>query len=41
MPWSYLPHTAEDRKAMLAAVGVNEVQDLFADIPANLRLNRR
>jgi len=40
MPWSYLPHTAEDRKAMLAAVGVNEVQDLFADIPANLRLNR-
>ncbi|CQR73035.1 hypothetical protein SOV_48190 [Sporomusa ovata DSM 2662] len=22
MPWSYLPHTPQDRKAMLTAVGV-------------------
>ena len=40
MPWSYLPHTGEDRKAMLAAIGVGTVEDLFADIPADLRLNR-
>ena len=41
MPWSYLPHTSEDRKEMLAAIGVNAVDDLFADIPADLRLNRQ
>lgn len=40
MPWSYLPHTDEDRKAMLQAIGVNEVGDLFVDIPAELRMNR-
>ncbi|SDD60281.1 aminomethyl-transferring glycine dehydrogenase subunit GcvPA [Sporomusa acidovorans] len=40
MPWSYLPHTPEDRKAMLAAIGVDGVEELFADIPADLRLNR-
>ena len=40
MPWSYLPHTDEDRKAMLQAIGVNEVRDLFVDIPAELRMNR-
>jgi glycine dehydrogenase subunit 1 len=40
MPWSYLPHTEEDRKAMLAAIGVEKTEDLFADIPADLRLNR-
>ena len=39
MPWSYLPHTPEDRKTMLAAIGVNAVEDLFDDIPADLRLN--
>lgn len=40
MQWSYLPHTADDRKAMLAAIGVNKVSDLLADIPADLLMSR-
>lgn len=40
MTRSYLPHTAADRKAMLAAIGVGSTQELFADIPAELRLDR-
>lgn len=40
MKRSYLPHTEDDRQAMLAAVGVRSVQDLYADVPASLRLNR-
>jgi len=40
MTRSYLPHTAADRKAMLAAIGVGSTQELFADIPAELRLQR-
>lgn len=40
MSWSYLPHTEEDRKAMLAAIGVEKTGDLFADIPGDLQLNR-
>jgi len=34
----FLPHTAEDRAAMLARIGVVAVDDLFADIPADKRL---
>jgi glycine dehydrogenase subunit 1 len=34
---AYGPHTAEDRAAMLAAIGVASVDDLFDDIPAALR----
>ena len=34
---TYSPHTDADRAAMLAAVGVNSVDDLFADIPASVR----
>ena len=33
----YLPHTDEDRQAMLAAIGVAGVDDLLADIPAEVR----
>ena len=40
MTWSYLPHTEEDRRAMLAAIGVEKAEELFCDIPAQLRLNR-
>jgi glycine dehydrogenase subunit 1 len=35
---NYLPHSPEERAAMLAAIGVKTVDDLFADIPADLRL---
>jgi glycine dehydrogenase subunit 1 len=41
MPWSYLPHTEQDRKEMLAAIGVREVKELFGDIPAELWLGRK
>jgi glycine dehydrogenase subunit 1 len=34
----YLPHTAEDRTDMLAAIGVASIDDLFADIPEDKRL---
>jgi glycine dehydrogenase subunit 1 len=34
---AYGPHTAEDRAAMLAAIGVASVDELFADIPKALR----
>ncbi len=33
----YGPHTAEDRARMLAAIGVAGVDELFADIPPELR----
>jgi glycine dehydrogenase subunit 1 len=36
----FVPHTDEDVRAMLAAVGVASVDDLFADIPKALRLGR-
>ena len=40
MSWSYLPHTAEDRAAMLEAIGVKTVDELFVDIPQSIRLDR-
>lgn len=32
----FLPHTDEDRRAMLAAIGADSVNDLFADVPDGL-----
>jgi glycine cleavage system pyridoxal-binding protein P len=29
MTWSYLPHTAEDRAEMLAAIGVKSAEELI------------
>jgi glycine dehydrogenase subunit 1 len=34
---SYVPHTDEDRRAMLAAVGVDHLDDLFDELPERLR----
>ncbi|MEM6904020.1 MAG: aminomethyl-transferring glycine dehydrogenase subunit GcvPA, partial [Pseudomonadota bacterium] len=34
----YLPHTPEDRREMLRVVGVDTVEDLFADVPDNAQL---
>lgn len=34
---SYLPHTPEEREEMLQAIGVHSVDDLFADVPEELR----
>jgi glycine dehydrogenase subunit 1 len=37
---SYLALTDDDRRAMLAEIGVSAVEDLFADIPAGVRFDR-
>ncbi|VBB08348.1 glycine cleavage system p-protein [Lucifera butyrica] len=37
---SYLPHTEADRKAMLAAIGLEMEEQLFDVIPPQLRFNR-
>lgn len=36
----YLPLTAEDKELMLKAIGVNSIDELFADIPKDVRLDR-
>src|SRR5581483_1780496 len=33
----YAPHTHEDRRRMLEALGIDSIEALFADIPAELR----
>ena len=37
---SYVSATEQDRREMLAQIGVSSIEDLFADIPARLRLER-
>jgi glycine dehydrogenase subunit 1 len=37
---TYTSATPEDRREMLAAIGVSSIEELFADIPADLRLDR-
>lgn len=36
----YLPLTDEDRREMIAAIGLNDLEDLFSDIPDSIRLQR-
>ena len=36
----YLPHTAEDRREMLAVIGVASVDDLYRDVPQSARLGQ-
>ncbi|HEY2219173.1 MAG TPA: aminomethyl-transferring glycine dehydrogenase subunit GcvPA [Gaiellaceae bacterium] len=38
---SYLSLTAADREEMLAAIGVDSIDDLFRDIPAGVRFGRK
>jgi glycine dehydrogenase subunit 1 len=35
----YIPHTDADRERMLKTIGVGSLDDLFREIPANLRVN--
>jgi glycine dehydrogenase subunit 1 len=35
---AYTPHTAQDVREMLASIGVERIDDLFADVPAQLML---
>jgi glycine dehydrogenase subunit 1 len=34
---AYIPHTEADRRAMLAAIGVERMEDLYKAVPADLR----
>ncbi len=36
----YIPHTEEEIKEMLDVVGLSSVEELFSDIPSDLKLNR-
>jgi glycine dehydrogenase subunit 1 len=33
----YIPHSDADRQAMLAAIGIRSIDDLFSDVPAHVR----
>ncbi|HEC36573.1 MAG TPA: glycine dehydrogenase, partial [Anaerolineae bacterium] len=33
----YIPHSNEDRKVMLDAIGVRSIEDLFTDVPEHAR----
>jgi glycine dehydrogenase subunit 1 len=37
-PHPYIPNTDDDRRAMLDAIGIRGVDELFADIPGNFRI---
>ena len=36
----YIPHTEEDVKYMLDTLGMKDLEDLFADVPKDVRMNR-
>jgi glycine dehydrogenase subunit 1 len=36
----FIPHTDEEREAMLRVIGVNKLEDLFQDVPAQFRFPR-
>jgi len=36
-PGTYVPHSEADREAMLEAIGVERIEDLFTDVPAEVR----
>ena len=38
MAFKYFPHTDEDIKLMLDKIGVQRLEDLYADVPENVRL---
>ncbi len=35
----FIPHTEQDEKEMLDAIGINSIEDLFDEIPAELRID--
>lgn len=38
---NYIPITEDDEKKMLEQIGVNSIDDLFSDIPEEIKLNRK
>ncbi len=41
MTFRYLPMTEQDKKEMLEAIGIEAVDELFSDIPEEVRFNGR
>lgn len=37
--YKYFPHTADDIRQMLDVIGVDKIEDLYADVPAGVRLD--
>ena len=37
----YVPHTKEDRSEMLKAIGISGIEELFSDIPSEVKLDRK
>lgn len=40
MEFRYLPMTSEDKQEMMKAIGIEDTDELFADIPAGVRLQK-
>ena len=38
--FKYFPHTEQDIQAMLEKIGVNSLDDLFAEIPSHLKITQ-
>ncbi len=38
--YPYIPNTKEDEQRMLEVIGVNSIDDLFSDIPEDVKLKR-
>src|SRR5690554_7002918 len=38
--YPYIPNTQDDEKRMLEYIGFNKIEDLFSDIPENVKLKR-
>jgi len=38
---NYVPHTSEDRSEMLKTIGVSSVDELFSDVPSQVKLDRK
>ena len=36
----YFPHTPDDIRQMLEVIGVNSLDDLYAEVPEELKLHR-
>ena len=36
----YIPHTPDDIRAMLDVIGVSSLEDLYAEVPEELKLHR-
>ena len=36
----YIPHTQRDQERMMRAVGIDDVDELFGDIPGSLKLEK-